>query len=220
MQAAMKAGHEAMMNAEAEKKAQRIKEIEEQQPTLPTFEEEDAEKIKSRATISETDAANNNKKQEDVMSEDNVKAPTEANNVNSEIDKKSKEIISEDFDLDVEEAKKKEEQEKAKAEDESTTSDDPNVAKYLARDNVDRKSKNIHDLGQCKFVLRGYFVFSLLLTNPAIVKFILSKKISTEEHRFFQVTNQERVDPRFCHSRMNRLGGHPICLRQALVCSK
>jgi hypothetical protein len=28
----------------------------------------------------------------------------------------------------------------------------PNAAKYLARDNVDRRSKNIHDLSQCSLV--------------------------------------------------------------------
>lgn len=114
MQALMKAGHEAMMAAEAEKKAQRIAET---------------EKVEAGS--------------EDANSSDEQEQ-------NEAQEKEPKEKMNEDFALDVEEARKKEEQDQAKA-DVVPGADDPNVARYLARDNGDRKSKNIHDLGQCKF---------------------------------------------------------------------
>ena len=52
--------------------------------------------------------------------------------------------------MDPEELRKRAAAEKAKSEAVPGL-DDPNVAKFLAKDGNDRKSKNIHDLGQCTF---------------------------------------------------------------------
>lgn len=136
MQAMMKAGHEAMMAAEAEKKQQTMEAQEKAAAALPKFEDEEADENKGGE---ENDAADD----EENASE----KPEEAPRVTKE---------PESFDLDVDEVRKKEEAEKAKPETVAGL-DDPNVARFLARDNVDRKSKNVHDLGQY-FNRRASFV--------------------------------------------------------------
>lgn len=126
MQAMMKAGHEAMMAAEIEKKTQRIN-SKETEPALPSFEDEekdDASKAKAEDAENANDADSSAGKEEE---------------------KPKKE--QEDFDLDPEEARKRAEAEKAKA-DAVPGLEDPNLARFLAKDGHDRKSKNIHDLGQ------------------------------------------------------------------------
>lgn len=157
MQAAMKVGHEAMMQAELEKKMDKIAtEGEQKKDVLPGFEDEEAEQKKAAENVLRKEAVPS-MKEEDEVKESADRAKEEG----GEGEKKVEETVSvppkdENFSLDVEEVRKQEEAEKARAE-KSNQTDDPNLAKYLPQSNFDRKSKNVHDLGQY-FNRRASFV--------------------------------------------------------------
>ena len=160
MQAAMRAGHEAMMAAEAEKKQERMKATTEKE-ILPKFEDEEEEDKNIRATNIDTIPAvipkiqepkspihqNNPSELSTDKDESSEDVNTESKPIKSaepELPKNDKEV--EDFESSVEDESKKKEQPLR----ENESIEGQNASKFVAKDDHDRRSKNIHDLGQCK----------------------------------------------------------------------
>lgn len=127
MMAKMKEGHEAMMKKELDEKEERLRNGGAEKTALPTFEDE-SDKVSQDTSEKPNEGAETT----------TVKGDDEAENK-----ERAKKQETEEFALSTEEATV---EQKSRRATEGADAD----SQYVARDANDRKSKNIHDLGQCK----------------------------------------------------------------------